>query len=142
MILAWSAVYAAELPLSYLTTGVMVAICVVGILTSIFWFGLGIRGRGFLNAFVCWGAKIEEQKWQKLRPYTFIEIIRDHGIAKLPEDYRPSLQDCWIQEISKVLHEKKWYKLFGSYFTQTLIPGFFAILYIILIVASFKRPTS
>jgi hypothetical protein len=142
LILAWSAVYAAELPTSLLTTGLLVAICVVGFLTSIFWFGLGIRGRGFLNALVCWGKKIEEQDCEGLKPYCFIEIIRDEGIANLPEKFRPSLQNCWTRELSKVLLEKKWYKLCGSYFTQTLIPGFFAALYIILVVASFKRPTS
>lgn len=142
MILAWSAIYAAKLPCSFLTTGVLVAICAVGTLMGIFWFGLGIRGRGFLNALVCWGAKIEEQKGQGIKLYTFIEIIRDKGVDKLPEDYRPSIRGSWIKEFYKTLRKKKWFNLFGSYFTLTLIPVFFVIIYIFLIVASFGRPTS
>jgi hypothetical protein len=72
LILAWATIYV-KAPPPYLAGYVMAVLCFLGALSSIFWFGLGVRGREFLQNYIdlaknfesdskCWSNELEPYK--------------------------------------------------------------------------------
>jgi hypothetical protein len=71
LILAWATIYV-KAPPPYLAGYVMAILCVLGALSGIFWFGLGVRGREFLENYIDLAKKFESDPkcWSnELEPY-------------------------------------------------------------------------
>ena len=86
LILSWATIYSSK-KITILDSGfaliVLVTICILGIISGIFWSGIGKRGRDYLNAHVDLASKIEKDStlWDKeiqlYRPLTEAKKIRD-----------------------------------------------------------------
>ena len=108
--LAWATIYVegARLP-SILTVTVMVAVCIVGILSSVVWARLGRRSRKNVDLFLNMGEEMEKEwlrdRYEKLRPCAEARELRDKG------EYRSS----------------------GSYAIMVYGPYVFTALYVLLL---------
>ena len=118
MLLAWVSLYTKE-PLDPREVLVLATIPVLGIISGVFWAGLGYRGRKFLNTFIDLGTILEESMVQsdnwpndKVKPCKSIKDMRD---STLP---------C------------KWA---GSFFILVYGPTLFSLLYVLLFIVSVCR---
>ena len=82
LILAWAALLSSADQIS--KKPVLFALCILGLISSIFWSGLGYRSRKFLIKHIAMGAYIEADPacWpsvlnQKYKPFSQIKSIRD-----------------------------------------------------------------
>ncbi len=118
MLLAWVALYTKE-SVDLPDALVLTTIPALGIISGVFWAGLGYRGRKFLNKFVDLGVILEESMVQsdnwpndKVKPCQTIKDMRD---STLP---------C------------KWA---GSFFILVIGPTLFSALYVLLLIVSVCR---
>lgn len=82
LVLAWATVWVASASLA-LKAVILVAICVLGGVSGVFWAALGYRGRAFLDEYAKIGADLEAQSaiWpadiQTYKPLTKTSELRD-----------------------------------------------------------------
>ncbi|MFH1883895.1 MAG: hypothetical protein ABIL62_14455 [Planctomycetota bacterium] len=92
LILAWATIYV-KAPRPYLAGYVMAILCVLGALSGIFWFGLGVRGRKFLKNYIDLATKFESDStcWPNgLEPYKLGTRTNDWG-KQLPYQWASSI---------------------------------------------------
>lgn len=109
LVLAWVTIYVSS-SRSPMVTHVLVAICVLGVLSGVFWAALGYRGRKFTDGYIELGTSIEEG-------------IEGHKPLTESKNLRDTLPCGWS----------------GSRYIVAVGPLIFALFYILLVVASLIR---
>ena len=109
LVLAWVAIYVSSAR-SPMVTHVLVAICVLGFLSGVFWAALGYRGRRFADRYIELGTQIEKG-------------IEGHGPLTESKSLRDTLPYGWS----------------GSRYILAFGPLIFALFYVLLVVASLIR---
>ena len=116
LILAWATIYisSSKPPMA---RSVIIAICLIGFFSGIFWAALGYRGRKILDKYIEIGKNVESNL-----------------------DLWPSYLDNFklATEMKKIRDDrnKALFKWSGSYFLLPFGPLVFSILYVILLIAS------
>jgi len=77
MIMTWAMIYV-KTPHDQFDNIILFGICIMGIISGIFWFGLGYRGRKFMFMFVEKGVDFEMMNFnRKIDLFKFIQTTRD-----------------------------------------------------------------
>lgn len=119
LVLAWSTVFASNLTsFQQSRMVVLVAFCILGAVSGVFWAALGWRGRAFLYRYLDMAQDLEDDKTAWVNESANDEF----KLAKLTKDFRDSTCYSWAR--SKVL-------LIGG-------PLSFSVLYFVLFLVSWK----
>lgn len=109
LVLAWVTIYVSN-GSSLMLTCILVAICVLGVLSGIFWAALGYRGRKFVDGYIDLGTQIEKG-------------IEGHKPLTESKNTRDALPCGWS----------------GSRYILMVGPCIFALFFVLLLVASLTR---
>lgn len=92
LVLAWSTIFAANLTsLQQSRTVVLVAFCILGAMSGVWWAALGSRGRAFLDVYLDVAQDFENDKTAWVNDSTNDKF----KIAKLTRDFRDSTCYSW-----------------------------------------------